>query len=212
MDQRNMKKLLIISSIVSLAVGVYLIFLVMAPEVYFMLRNKEDFVPPPLEASAASLSRSIQTISLSTQIEEPLYDINNTIVINDIGVVMEIFSENSQYALEKGAWHRRSYQGNPEIGGNFIVTAHRYGFGWTPDKVAKNSGFYHINKLDIGDTITIYWNKKRYDYKIETKYSSHPNDYKIEAQTTEPLLTLYTCSLGGSSDGRVIIRARPVAI
>lgn len=139
------------------------------------------------------------------------YDIGNTLIIDKINLQLDIVQSESAEALERGTWHRWPKQGDPEIGNNFILTGHRFGFDWTPEGVARNSAFYQLDKLVDGDVVTVYWNQRKYEYVVDGKHTAHPNASWIEAPSEEHRLTLYTCTLGGESDGRVVLTAKPIS-
>jgi len=111
--------------------------------------------------------------------------------------------------LESGAWHRFPERGNPEIGGNFILSAHRFELGWSPQQTRQKSPFYNINRINQGDTIYIDFKAKRYTYEVKRRYQVSPDALSIEAPSTEAKLTLYSysCTLKGSQDGRDVIEA-----
>jgi LPXTG-site transpeptidase (sortase) family protein len=111
--------------------------------------------------------------------------------------------------LENGAiWHRQPQNGNPADGGNFVLAGHRYQFAITPDHTIKNSVLYDLDKMKLGDKILVDWHKKRYTYKVTKIYSVKPNAVEIEKRSSEPKMTLYTCTLAGSTDGRIVIEAK----
>lgn len=132
----------------------------------------------------------------------------NRVIIKKINVNREIL-EGDNSVLEKGVWHRYPERGDPEMGGNFILTGHRFKFAQTPNLVKEASVFYDINKLVTGDEIEVHWNGKKYKYRIEKIYKVKPNQTEIE-NVSESRLTLYSCTLSGSSDGREVIEAKLV--
>ena len=79
--------------------------------------------------------------------------------------------------------------------------------GWTPMQTARKSPLYRIDKLVVGDSIIVDYQHKRYTYRITKISRTPPTNTAIEARTDRPRLTLYTCTLGGSSDGREVIIA-----
>ena len=111
--------------------------------------------------------------------------------------------------MEHGAWWRKPENGNPKDGGNFVLSAHRFIMGMTPQQTLRKSPFYNINRLDIGDKIIVDYNGKRYEYLISEKRSVKPEAVEIEQRTNQPQLTLYSCTLGGANDGRDVIVAKP---
>lgn len=132
----------------------------------------------------------------------------NRLIIPKLSVSEEIFSGNAN-VLEKGIWHRFPERGNPHDDGNTILAGHRYVFSWNPQKVVSQSRLYNLDKLDVGDSVYVNWDGKQYEYVVDEKKTVNPNDTAIEAVSSNPKLTLYTCTLNGQADGRVVIIARP---
>ena len=110
--------------------------------------------------------------------------------------------------MEHGAWWRKPENGNPKDGGNFVLSAHRFIMGLTPQQTLRKSPFYNIDKLTVGDEIIIDYNGVRYNYVISEKQSVKPDAVEIEQLTDQPQLTLYSCTLGGANDGRDVIIAK----
>lgn len=169
--------------------GVYLLVTALAPAI----------APPP----------SVDLVSESTQPQDMSED---RLYIPKIGVDVLITPGDSEAALEKGAWHRKSENGNPVKGGNFVLSAHRFQMGWTPGQTQDKSPFYHIDSLQIGDEIFVDYGHRRYAYKVTNKYAVDRYAVYIEAPSDEPKMTLYSCTLEGEAAGRDVIEARPVAI
>ena len=119
------------------------------------------------------------------------------------------YATGSETVMEQGAWWRRPDNGNPKDGGNFVLSAHRFIMGLTPQQTLRKSPFYNIDKLEIGDKIYIDYSGKRYKYTISKIFAVAPDAVEIEQRTDQPQLTLYSCTLGGSSDGREVIIATP---
>lgn len=183
-----LNRFLLLLSVVFLAAGIYLLTLVLTPNI-----------------AALSPPKEIDVKALSKPDEDRIY-------IPKIGVDVPLSSEGAE-ALEKGAWHRYPERGDPEEGGNFIVSAHRFSLGLTPGQTRTKSPFYHINKLENGDQIIVDFNKKRYGYEIFSHKEVKPNETSIENEIKEdgdPRMTLYTCTFKGESDGREVYFAKPL--
>lgn len=178
-------RLLFVVAIGCLAGGVYLLILVLTPNVPIL------FPVEPINAKSLPAPAG------------------NKVYIPKIGVNVDLNSGGAE-ALEKGAWHRFPERGNPVAGGNFIISAHRFSLGATPGQTRQKSPFYHIDKLKIGDQIIVDFRGKRYGYEITEEKSVKPTQVEIEAESEEPKLTLYTCTLKGDSDGREVFIARPL--
>lgn len=185
-QRRGFSGILIVLAVMLFGSGLYLLSLVATPAI-------QPYISP-------------KQVDLES-IESPEIG-NNRIIIPKIGV--DIPYGEGEVALDRGAQWRYPERGNPEDGGNFIIAAHRFALAATPQATLIKSPFYHIDKLVIGDEIIADYNGKRYGYKVEKIYDVKPTQIEIEAPSTTPKMTLYTCSLGGSSDGRVVIDASPL--
>ena len=134
---------------------------------------------------------------------------DNRIIIPKIGVDIA-YGTDGEKSLDNGAWWRFPDRGNPVDGGNFIIAAHRFTLHNTIGETIEKSPFYNLGKLVNDDQVLIDYNGKRYLYQIDKIFSVKPTQVEIEAPSQTPKLTLYTCSLGGSSDGRLVLNAKLV--
>lgn len=126
----------------------------------------------------------------------------------DVAIVEVTGSESA--ALEKGAIHRAAANGNPAEGGNYVLAAHRFTMGATPQQTRQKSPFYHIDQVAVGDQLYLDYNGVRYAYKVSEKRRVEPTEVSIENRTSEPQLTLYSCTLSGERDGREVVVAKPI--
>ena len=134
-------KIIALVSIVLLFGGGYLLLLTLLPRAH------------SLPVSSA--------IDLNTADDEG--DTRNRIQIERIKVEVPYFGENTPASLEKGAWWRYPERGDPEKGGNFIISAHRFNLGYTPTGTRAKSPFYNLNQMQQGDKIKVYFNNKWYN-------------------------------------------------
>lgn len=132
------------------------------------------------------------------------------IQIEKINLEVPFFGDNTPAVLEKGAWWRFPERGNPKKGGNFILSAHRFNLGLTPQGTRAKSPFYNLDQVQSGDKVRVSYKDTWYEYEVIKKYSVEPTAVEIEAPSDEPKLTLYTCSLKGAADGRVVVIAKPM--
>lgn len=144
------------------------------------------------------------------KLTKPAGSEGDRLYIPRINVDVAIATGSDSSVLERGAWHRSPQSGNPERGGNFVLSAHRFVMSVTPQGTVQASPFYNIGKLAVGDQLFVDYQKQRYAYVISKKYTVSPNASEIEAPTDTPRLTLYSCTLEGSADGRDVIEAIPV--
>jgi LPXTG-site transpeptidase (sortase) family protein len=176
-------------AVLVICIGAYLLLLSFAP----MLPNT------PL--------LGVTTIDVSQSLAERPGARGDRLYIPKINVDLPIGDD--QAALEKGAWHRMSENGNPERGGNFVLSAHRFVMGWTPQTTRNNSPFYHLDRLQPGDEIFVDYNAKRTRYKVDRLYPVPKNAVEIEGPSKTAKLTLYSCDLRGESAGRLVVEALP---
>ncbi len=141
---------------------------------------------PPFDASLPKDNHlNIPSIGVDTQIEEATYD-------------------NYEEALKKGVW-RVSNFGEPDLSGApIILAAHRYGYlAWT-NVFRHKSSFYNLPKVEVGDTVTISWQQRKYTYGVyKTETGQEITDYSAD-------LILYTCeNLNGPE--RVFVYAKQIS-
>jgi LPXTG-site transpeptidase (sortase) family protein len=102
--------------------------------------------------------------------------------------------------LSKGVW-RVPHTSTPDKGGNTVLVGHRFTY-------AGQSVFYHLDKIKVRDRIGVYWNDKLYEYEVFAIKIVSPQEVSVEANTTEPRLTLYTCTPLWSVKQRLVIQAK----
>lgn len=178
--------LITLAACAMLATGVYILVLLASPTIAPLIAMK------PID---------VKDLPAPTEKE-------NRIIIPKIGV--NIHYESGAAALDRGAEWRYPERGNPEIGSNFIIAAHRFSIQPTPQGTIEKSPFYSIDKLAIGDKVVIDYNGVRYAYQIDNIFDVKPTQIEIEAPSDEPKLTLYSCELSGPDAGRVVITAKPL--
>ena len=180
-----------IASLLLLIAGAYLLITSLSPTLISTTINPDD-------NSTTKLLKADRPID-ENRLYIPKIDINLPYTTGD------------ETVMEKGAWWRQPDNGNPADGGNFVLSAHRFIMGLTPQQTLRKSPFYNINKLEIGDKISIDYSGKRYEYTISKIFAVAPDAVEIEQRTEQPQLTLYSCTLGGSADGREVIVAKPLS-
>lgn len=134
-------------------------------------------------------------------------DMRDRIQIEKINLEVPFYTGGAE-ALEKGVWHRFPDRGNPVKGGNFILSAHRFKIAGDPVLTKVRSPFYNLDKLVVGDTIRVFFNEEWYTYKVTKIYDVAPDAVEIEDATSDSKLTLYSCTLSGSADGRIVVEAK----
>ena len=179
---------ILVAAIMILA-GIYILAVALTPAI----------IAPTINPTSNKTVKQLQSKAAITE---------NRLYIPKIDVNLP-YATGSETVMEKGAWWRQPGNGNPADGGNFVLSAHRFIMGLTPQQTLRKSPFYNINKLEIGDKISIDYSGKRYEYTISKIFAVAPDAVEIEQRTDQPQLTLYSCTLGGASDGREVIIATP---
>lgn len=89
--------------------------------------------------------------------------------------------------------------GYPSLG-NVSIAGHRNAYG---------SPFLHLDKLKPGNTIELYYDNAHYIYSVDKVYVTHSRDWSVVAPTSQPAITLTTCTPLVPVDGhydRLIVR------
>lgn len=180
-------RILFALAIVAAASGTYLLLLLTAP------------AAPSLPFSQPTWNKPVPQVTLHEQrIYIPRLQLNL------------LYQAGDQSALKDGLWWRFSERGNPEKGGNFILSGHRFEIGFSPGETRRKSPLYRMDAIQVDDYIYADFNGQRYQYKVVRKYDVKPSQTEIEAPSTIAKMTLYTCTLKGQTDGREVLEAELV--
>jgi LPXTG-site transpeptidase (sortase) family protein len=180
----------------TLLLGLYIVVAPFAPEVLFS-------VNPALRAAQKFLgigNNSITTQKVVDGQSEPIPD-DNRLVVPQIDVDGPLLEGTSVNLLEKGIW-RRPKSSTPDQGSNTVLVAHRFLYTSGPNT------FYHLDKLKVGDEFTIYWDHKKYTYKVYETKTVPPTAFEIEAPTKDSVVTLWTCTPIFTATNRLVVRAK----
>jgi len=184
---------LVVSTIIAV-LALYIVLHPILPEIIFaMSTNKfEGYVYNTNESALMIGDKST---------ELPLIPIDNRIVIPRIYVNASINEGEDIDTLDHGMW-RRPNTSLPSLGGNTVITAHRF--------LHKNgpNTFYHLDKIQQNDDILIYWKGKEYVYKVYEIKEIDPSEIEIEYNTKDSIITLYTCTPLWTSEKRLVVRAK----
>ena len=183
----------------------------------FAFVEKPTLLPIP-EAQAQTSSPTLSPDNAELPINPP----DNRIMIPKIGQnipIKEVDSKNLvdqnwhgleediQEGLKDGVVH---YPGTalPGQRGNVFITGHSSYYLWDPGRY--KDVFALLHELVVGDTITVFYNENRYDYKVTEIKVVHPNEVDVLQQTDGKRLTLMTCTPIGTALNRLIVIAEQV--
>jgi sortase A len=82
--------------------------------------------------------------------------------------------------------------------GNVVLGGHR---------TSNPRPFYNIEKMKVGDLITVSRPGKSFRYRVQKVLVVKPSDVWILDPTSRPTLTLFTCHPRGSTSKRYVVRA-----
>lgn len=190
--------------------GILILLIVFAPSIWYLAKGGQQRVATLL----ANTAKQTQYVAHAepAKVYQPAVDPSlpkiNKLVIPSIGVngqIYEATADNYEEALKKGFWRVGDFGTPFSRKYPTILAAHRYGYlAWT-NIFRRNNSFYNLPKLNVGDTIEVDWNQRRYIYEV---YKSEEGD-KITDYSAD--LILYTCE-DLSSPVRVFKYARLLEI
>lgn len=126
----------------------------------------------------------------------------NSLVIPSLLIDEVVYEGGDASTLNKGIW-RRPNTSSPDKAGNTVLVGHRFAYGG-------QSAFYNLDKVKVGQQFAVFWNSKKYVYQIVETKVVKATAIEIEAPTTAPTITLYTCTPLWSAKDRLVIVAKPI--
>ena len=177
-------------SVIVIALGIYITVTPILPELQFLFKKKTGHISSELNYSDKNEPG-----------KKPIPK-DNRLVIPQIGLDANVFEGKYADTLKKGMW-RRPKTSTPDQGGNTVIVGHRFTY-------KDPAIFYHLDKLKMDDTFALYWQGKEYLYKVSEIKIVEPHQIEVEDQTTDPTLTLYTCTPLWTSKQRLVVVAHPI--
>ncbi|WKZ31345.1 MAG: class E sortase [Candidatus Dojkabacteria bacterium] len=184
-------------------ISLYLILAPLAPSLNYYLNSLtgKEYDNRANDDGGEEQGRDYQ-LSLKGKNQQSDYYKDDIVLIPSIGVDMDIVEGTTDKALDKGAWIRPNGS-TPNKGSNTILTAHRFSY------LDGGRSFYHLDKVQAGDEIIVYWKGDRYRYIAKDSKVVRPSAVEVEDSSSEPILTLYTCTPLWTAANRLVITAVP---
>ena len=92
----------------------------------------------------------------------------------------------------------------PGRNGNFFITGHSSYYAW--DQGRFKDVFALLHEVEVGETVEVYWEGKKYLYVIKTKGVVEPTEVSILNQPRDKsIITLMTCTPVGTNKQRLIL-------
>jgi len=188
---KRLKELRVINNLLTLVImglGLYIIVAPFWPQAEYWIQEES-----PLKTWA----------SQSSKVEASADDTvgSNRLFIPKLGL-SELVYDGAHEPLSKGVIHRPRTS-TPDEDSNTVLVGHRFMY-------SERGVFYHLDKLVVGDEITVHWQLSRYNYRVTEVKVVPPSEISVEASTDEAILTLYTCTPLWSSKDRLVVIAKPV--
>lgn len=127
-------------------------------------------------------------------------DAQNLLIIPKIGVKIPIVEGKDESTLNRGAW-RLPETSTPDKGSNTAITGHRWLYRPPSEKT-----FYLLDKLEKDDVFFVYWEGKRYNYRVISKTIVAPTAIEVLEATDNSIVTLLTCHPLFSTKQRLIVQ------
>jgi len=160
-----------------------------------IIHRSSPSTPSPTPVHLQSISQIDTHAATPTPIPGP-----NRLTIEGTGITGEVFEGADENTLNKGIWHRPNTS-TPDKGSNTVLAAHRFQY------LSNENSFYHLDVVKTGDRITLIWNGLAYHYTVKQTMVVTDRAIEIEQPTTEPTLTLYTCTPLWTSQNRLVVVA-----
>jgi len=187
-------------SIIILFIGLY--FAMNAPMYYYRLVHLNHGISISKETSKTK-PKPAPILQTKAPTSESKLIVNKLKVDAPIVFIESRVEKDVQEGLRTGVVH---YAGTAKPGeiGNIFITGHSSNYWWEMGNY--NYVFSILDRLEIGDTATIYYNGLVWEYTVYEKKIVAPTDVAVLNQTSTPTLTLTTCTPPGTSWKRLIVR------
>jgi len=88
--------------------------------------------------------------------------------------------------------------------GNFFATGHSSYYKWDPGRF--KDVFALLHEVKIGDLVEVYWEGRKFVYKIREKHVVPPTEVSILSQPNDKkMITMMTCTPVGTNKNRLIL-------
>lgn len=147
-------------------------------------------------------TNKLQSLTLRvSSMSEPIPE-DNRLVIPSLLLDTPIYDGESPYTVNKGVW-RLPKTSTPDKDSNTVLVGHRFTYHAA-------AVFYHLDLMKTGDEFALYWEGKKYLYKVSQVKVVRPSEISVEAPTNSPILTLYTCTPLWTAKDRLVVVAERV--
>ena len=173
------------------------------PAIQYALHKPEPTIPYQtklVDQANGQPNKAFDALASLPVVENKPIPKDNRIVIPSINVDMSILEGPDERTLNRGGiWHIPKTS-DPEKGGNFVVSGHRWQY-LPPSSMT----LYLLDKVKDGEPIIVYWKGMEYDYRIVSREVVDPSRVDILNPTPAPRLTIFTCTPVFSTKQRLVL-------
>ena len=187
-EKKKSRWFLIFLGLVVITAMVYIAAILLAPQ----------FVTVPFTSLTVDATDNKIKSSKAGQFGDRLF-------LPQINIDVAIYAGGTADQLKSGVWQRNTTLGDPEKGGNFVLSGVKFTLDATPQWTRAKSPFYNLGKLKPGDEMTLDYHGKRYVYKIEQ--ASEMNNTSPEQKRDGHHLALYAVDSKGQQVSGAVISA-----
>lgn len=189
-----------VAAIGMLVIGSVLVIYPFWPKLEFALSKKQAVFPYNTKLTNNGQLVSTVTLSHLPVAENKPVPKENRLIIPSIGVDMLILEGANEKVLDRGGIWRIPTSSNPSQGSNTVLSGHRWQY-----LPPSSRTLYLLDKVQVGEPIIVYWNGQEYDYRVARREVVDPTRTDIQNATTNPQLTIFTCTPLFSTKQRLVL-------
>ncbi len=187
-------------AIALIIIGGALVFYPFWPKLEYALAKKQSLFPYVSRLASNGKVSSTVTLTRLPVVDNKPTPQDNRLVIPSIGIDMSILEGSTEKVLDRGGIWRIPGTSNPTKGSNTVLSGHRWQY-----LPPSSRTLYLLDKVQIGEPAIIYWQGQEYDYRIARREVVDPGRTDIQNATTNPQLTIFTCTPLFSTKHRLVL-------
>ncbi len=193
-SDKTLKKVNLGLTVVVVVLGIYIILFPFLPHISLWIANLTDDTEGLVYQGQLSDGADVDGLKQPPE--------TNTLVVPRIKIDEQVIVGDDPSNVHRGIWHRPDTS-TPEQGGNTVLVGHRFSY-------SDPAVFYHLDKMQVGDEFAVWWDDKEYVYNVFETSIVPASAIEIEANSEDPVMTLYTCTPLWTAKDRLVIKAELV--
>ncbi len=169
---------------------------------------------PPKPSAPVTATPVPATVAKQTANQAEAAPPGNVVIIPKINVNAPIILEPSiqEQAIQKSLQHGVIHYAGTALPGersNMALFGHSSNDWWEPGDY--KFVFALLDKLVVGDQVQVNYEQKKYVYQVTGSRVVEPTEISVLQPTSEPQLTLITCTPPGTSWKRLVVTAKQIS-